>query len=141
MTAASTTPLITSGDLAKAAAATLAGAALSAEQHPTLVRGVGLVLAAGLGSLVALTAGGVVGLPGEEPADDGERQQMGPVAAAALGLGTFAVTAGASELGLRGQRRLERWADRTTGHPRLTVGVLSGALSLALDVAQRTGDR
>ena len=59
----------------------------------------------------------------------------------AVGAGIFALTAGASEVGLRAQGRFERWADDTFGHPRLAVGVATGALALAVDGAARIGER
>lgn len=127
----SSSRLITPGVLARAAATGAAGAALSADRHPGVVRGLGLAVSAGAGMWVALAAGGVI------PRADPEEGPAPPAVAIALGVGIFAVAAGASEVGLRGQRRLEQWADRACGRPRLTVGLLSAGLSLAVDVAER----
>lgn len=129
------TELITPGALARAAATGLAGAALSVEHRPRLVRGLGLATAVGVGAYAALAASGAVPAPGVEEGE--EPLDLSPGAAAALGLGIFALTAGASEVGVRAQGSLERWAARVNGHPRLTIGVLTGALSLAVDVAEQ----
>ncbi|WP_225985866.1 hypothetical protein, partial [Janibacter melonis] len=64
-----------------------------------------------------------------EPAD-GPRQRVPlPVS---IGLGTLAAVtfAAGGELGLRGQAAVERWAQRTTGHPRLVLGLGGAAISL-----------
>lgn len=115
------------GVFARAAATGLAGAALSAERHPVAIRRVGLVFAAGLG-----TAAGLAARPTERAAAPGS---LPPVAAAALGVATFALTAGVSEVGLRTQRRFERWADAAWGRPRLAVGLATGAIAVVLDLA------
>lgn len=129
------------GALARAAAAGCIGGALSVQRHETAIRRLGLLLATGTGAWTALTAGGVVTPPAAGRSSDDGPRPVPPAAAAALGVGMFAVAAGASEVGLRGQRRLERWAERTNGHPRLTIGVLSAAAALVIDAADRDPTR
>lgn len=155
----STTTARTGTILARAAASGLAGAALSVERHTALSRGLGLAFSAGLGVFAALAAGNAVALPSSVGPTDGTAggghaatpdesagpatvdTPRSPAAAVALGLGIFALSAGASELGLRAQRRLERWAGRTTGRPRLTIGLLTGAASLGIDLIDRAAER
>lgn len=137
-----TAPIHIAGVLARATATGLIGAAVSAERHPVALRRVGLVFAAGLGAAAGLAAAGIVSLPeGEDgPSPDQAGGERSAVAAAGLGVAIFALAAGGSEVGLRGQRRFERWADGAFGRPRLAVGVATGALSLVLDLADdRTG--
>lgn len=140
MTDRTTAPLITGELLAQAVGTGLLGAALTVEQHPRLLRGLGLALAGAAGVGSALAAGGVLpsssGSSGDAPKGDSS-----PAVAVAVGAGIFALTAGASEVGLRAQGRFERWADDTFGHPRLAVGVATGALALAVDGAARIGER
>lgn len=122
-------PMITRGGVALAAASGLATAALSAQEHPRLLRGITLVVAAGAGVAVATgaAAGWREGSP--EPADGPRPRMPLPVS---LGLGTLAAVtfAAGGELGLRGQAAVERWAQRTTRHPRLVLGLGGAAISL-----------
>ncbi|WP_068260603.1 hypothetical protein [Janibacter limosus] len=132
-----TSPVHIAGVLARATATGLIGAAMSAERHPVAMRRMGLVVAAGLGAVAGLAAAGIVPLTDRE---DGQRLdqaegERSPIAAAALGVATFALTAGVSEVGLRTQRRFERWADAAFGRPRLAVGLANGAISIVLDLA------
>lgn len=132
-----TAPIHIAGVLARATATGLIGAAVSAERHPVALRRLGLVFAAGLGTAAGLGAAGIVSPPqGEDgPSPDQAGGQRSAVAAAGLGVAIFALAAGGSEVGLRAQRRFERWADGAFGRPRLAVGLATGALALVLDLA------
>lgn len=141
MTDRTAAPLITGEMLAQAAGAGVLGASLSAERHPRLLRGLGLALAGMAGVGTALAVGGVLPSSSTESSGDGPKGDASPAVAAAVGVGLFALSAGASEVGLRGQRRIERWALESFGRPRLMVGVATAALSLAIDVAARAGER
>lgn len=138
----STSPAaLTPSMAASAAVSGLACAALSVDRHPGLVRGLGLGFAAAFGAWTALAAGGVIAVQGNGTSEGRAREARGqtasPAVAAGLGVAAFAVTAGVSEVGLRGQRRVEQWADRVTGRPRLVIGVAGAALSLGADLAAR----
>lgn len=132
-----TAPVHIAGVLARATATGLIGAAVSAETHPVAMRRVGLVFAAGLGTAAGLAAAGIISPPeGEDgPSPDQTDGEPSTVAAAGLGVAIFALAAGGSEVGLRAQRRFERWADGAFGRPRLAVGLATGALALVLDLA------
>lgn len=147
MTDRTSAPLLTGEMLGQAAATGLAGAALSVDRHPRSVRALSLVLATAAGTWTGLAASGVVARPatdeqpkGEQPAATSEGPAS-PAKAIALGAGIFALTAGAGEVGIRMQSRFERWAEESFGRPRLAVGITTGALSLAIDVAARAGER
>lgn len=129
MTTEPTAPLLTTGTAVRVVATGLAGAALSAERHSTLMRRTGWVLAAGAGCLVGVSAGRA------------EAGRPSPVAAAGLGVTVFALTGGTSEAAVWAQRRFERWADAAFGRPRLAVGVATGALALLVDVADEWQQR
>lgn len=142
MTDRTTTPPLTAQALARAAAAGLVGAAVSAERHPRALRGIGLVFAAGVGTATALATSGVLPRPKGEtssgPAGTGDGPPLPPAGAAALGGAVFVLAGATSEVGLRAQRAFERWADRTTGHPRVALGVATAALSLASELTDRS---
>ncbi len=141
MTDRTTAPLITGPMLGQAAATGLLGAALTVERHPRLLRGLGLAFAGGVGAWTALASSGVVTVPGAGSGGEDRQGSAPPAVAAAMGVGLCAALAGASEVGIRVQGRFERWAGETVGRPRLAVGVVTGVLSLALDVAAREGER
>lgn len=133
MTSEPTASVLTAGTAARVLATGLVGAALSAERHPTLMRSVGWLLAAGAGCCVGLGAAG-----------ETEERRASPVAAAGLGVAVVALTGGTSEAGVWAQRRFERWADAAFGRPRLAVGLATGALALLIDLAderQRAAER
>lgn len=116
-----TRPILTPTSLALSAAAGLASAAVSAEHNPRLLRGLTVAMALGTGGAVTWAAA------------KGWRPERA------------AFVAGTGELGLRGQAAVERWAERTTGHPRLVAGLgaagiylVTEALDRALDMPDRT---
>ncbi|GAA1150864.1 hypothetical protein [Ornithinicoccus hortensis] len=141
--------------LARAAGTGLAGAALSVERHPKVARGIGLAFSAVVGTAVSLTVGRArdgrtwadafeeapapeaPATPEQRAGSTAGEPALAPVPAAALGVGTFLLSAGVSELGLRCQGRFERWAARTTGHPRIALGLTAAAMSLGIDLAER----
>lgn len=145
MTTEPTASVLTAGTAARVLATGLAGAALSAERHPTLMRSVGWVLAAGAGCFVGLGAAGVLPKGAQGGATlEVEQKGLPPIAAAGLGAAVFAMTGATSEAGVWAQRRFERWADAAFGRPRLAVGLATGALALLVDVAderQRVAER
>src|SRR5699024_5268911 len=79
------------GALTRAAAAGCIGGALSVQRHETAIRRLGLLLATGTGAWTALTAGGVVTPPAAGRSSDDGPRPVPPAAAAALGVGMFAV--------------------------------------------------
>lgn len=133
---------ITPTMIARAAALGAAGAALSVTKNPRLVRGLSLATAAGLGGFAAYaTATGDLGPLAQDEGGEARALEGRPLPQAlALGLGVAAVSAGVSELGVRAQGGLERWADRTTGRPRLAVALVTAATSLVMDVVEQRVD-
>lgn len=140
MTDRTAAPLITAPILGQAVAGGLLGGVLTVEHHPRLLRGLGLAVAGGVGTWTALAAFGVIAMPSGS-GDEDSRGSVPPAVAAAMGVGMCAALAGASEVGIRAQGRFERWAGDTFGRPRLVLGVVTGALSLAFDVAAREAER
>lgn len=132
---------LTPASLARALGSGVAGASVSAERNPRALRALGIASAVAIGGLAAAASSGKVdpsGLFGEDTETPGAAPATAPLPVAlGIGAGVAAVVAGVSEVGIRGQAGIERWADRRTGHPRLVVGLVSAAASLGIDLVER----
>ena len=149
-----TRPILTPTSLALSAAAGLASAAVSAEHNPRLLRGLTVAMALGTGGAVTWAAAkgwrperavaeSVRVAPSPEgplPVEVDEPRTLPLPAALGLGAAAAAFVAGTGELGLRGQAAVERWAERTTGHPRLVAGLAAAGVYLVTEALDRALD-